>query len=284
MGLFLCVLAVAFTVWMLPYFMGKNRKLQRRPDTDFVPAIVFTLVGLALAGLGGVLLMNNTAALTHALNIEQGVLGVAVIGVGLVLPEYVRVARKYWMNTQKPVSMHLTLATGNLGLLLMIGLSAVISPIIVTFAGAYLLLACVVAIIVFGILFYVGGEVGKIKAILFLAGFALVFVLLMKFSPDVRPLIIVADRRVAHALGTGAGDLVFAGHAVAHRAGLAVFADALPRIGQHFSIVHTESILLVFHFCGRKCPAAALSAPIIALFWLPVKGSAHLLPCCKYTS
>ena len=170
MGLFLCVLAVAFTVWMLPYFMGKNRKLQRRPDTDFVPAIVFTLVGLALAGL------------THALNIEQGVLGVAVIGVGLVLPEYVRVARKYWMNTQKPVSMHLTLATGNLGLLLMIGLSAVISPIIVTFAGAYLLLACVVAIIVFGILFYVGGEVGKIKAILFLAGFALVFVLLMKFS------------------------------------------------------------------------------------------------------
>jgi len=110
------------------------------------------------------------------------VLGVAVIGVGLVLPEYVRVARKYWMNTQKPVSMHLTLATGNLGLLLMIGLSAVISPIIVTFAGAYLLLACVVAIIVFGILFYVGGEIGKIKALLFLAGFALVFVLLMKFS------------------------------------------------------------------------------------------------------
>ena len=53
--------------------------------------------------------------------------------------------------------MHLTLATGNLGLLLMIGLSAVISPIIVTFAGAYLLLACVVAIIVFANLFGSGG-------------------------------------------------------------------------------------------------------------------------------
>ena len=78
---------------------------------------------------------------------------------------------------------------------------------------------------------------------------------------DLGPLIIIADGGIAHALGTGAGDLVFAGHAVAHRAGLAVFADALPRIGQHFSIVHTESILLVFHFCGRKCPAAALSAP-----------------------
>lgn len=86
------------------FYGKKSVSFSARPDTDFVPAIVFTLVGLALAGLGGVLLMNNTAALTHALNIEQGVLGVAVIGVGLVLPEYVRVARKYWMNTQKPVS------------------------------------------------------------------------------------------------------------------------------------------------------------------------------------
>ena len=40
--------------------------------------------------------------------------------------------------------------------------------------------------------------------------------------PDLRPLIIIADGRIAHALGTGAGDLVFAGHAVAHGAGLAV--------------------------------------------------------------
>ena len=50
---------------------------------------------------------------------------------------------------------------------------------------------------------------------------------------DVGPLIIIADGRVTHALGTGAGDLVFAGHAVAHRAGLAVFADALAGIGQN---------------------------------------------------
>ena len=51
--------------------------------------------------------------------------------------------------------------------------------------------------------------------------------------PDVGPLIIIADGRVAHALCTGAGDLVLAGHAVAHGAGLAVFADALAGIGQN---------------------------------------------------
>ena len=50
---------------------------------------------------------------------------------------------------------------------------------------------------------------------------------------DVGPLIIIADGRVAHALCAGAGDLVLAGHAVAHRAGLAVFADALAGIGQN---------------------------------------------------
>ena len=46
---------------------------------------------------------------------------------------------------------------------------------------------------------------------------------------DVGPLIIIADGCVTHTLGTGAGDLVFAGHAIAHRAGRAVFADTLPR-------------------------------------------------------
>lgn len=181
-GVFLLICAMAFIVWMLPYFMGKNHKLQRRPGTDFVPAVVFTLVGLAFAGLGSVLLVNNTAALTYDLKLEQGVLGFAVIGVGLVLPEYMRVARKYWMNTQKPVSMRLTLATGNVGLLLMIGLTAVISPITVTFAGAYLLLTCVAAIVVFGVLFYINSEVGKFKAILFVAAFAAIFFGLMNFS------------------------------------------------------------------------------------------------------
>lgn len=181
-GIFLLVLAVAFFVWMLPYFTGNSHKLQRRAAVNFVPAVVFTLVGFAFAGLGGVLLVNNTAALTYELNLEQGVLGFAVIGVGLVLPEYVRVARKFWMNTQKPVSMRATLATGNLGLLLMVGLTAVISPITVTFAGAYLLLTCVAAIVVFGVLFYINNEVGKIKSILFMACFALIFVGLMNFS------------------------------------------------------------------------------------------------------
>ena len=44
---------------------------------------------------------------------------------------------------------------------------------------------------------------------------------------NVGPLIIIADGRVTHALGTGAGDLVFAGHTVAHGAGLAVGADTV---------------------------------------------------------
>ena len=50
---------------------------------------------------------------------------------------------------------------------------------------------------------------------------------------DVGPLIIIADSGIAHALCAGAGDLILAGHAVAHRAGLAVFADALAGIGQN---------------------------------------------------
>ena len=69
---------------------------------------------------------------------------------------------------------------------------------------------------------------------------------------DLGPLIIIADSRIAHTLGTGAGDLVFAGHAVAHRAGLAVFANALTGIGQHFRISHKKASSFFIPLCGRK--------------------------------
>ena len=59
--------------------------------------------------------------------------------------------------------------------------------------------------------------------------------------PDLRPLIIIADGRIAHAFGTGAGDLVFAGHTVAHGAGLAVLPDALAGIVQNISVIHIAS-------------------------------------------
>ena len=71
-------------------------------------------------------------------------------------------------------------------------------------------------------------------------------------DPNLSPLIIIADGRVPHALGTGAGDLVFAGHAVAHRAGLAVFANALTGIGQHFRISHKKASSFFIPLCGRK--------------------------------
>ena len=69
---------------------------------------------------------------------------------------------------------------------------------------------------------------------------------------DLGPLIIIADGSIAHALGTGARDLVFAGHAVAHRAGLAVFANALTGIGQYFRISHKKASSFFIPLCGRK--------------------------------
>lgn len=181
-GFILLLMAAGYILWTLPFFRAKSRTLQRRPAYDFVPALVFTIVGFALAGLGSVLLMNSTAVLTYELGIEQGILGFAVIGIGLVIPEYLRVARRFWMNTQKPVMMRNTLATGNTGLLLMVGLTSLISPITVTFAGAVLLLSCMVSIIIFGILFYMNNEVGRVKAAVFIAAAALIFILLMKYS------------------------------------------------------------------------------------------------------
>ena len=90
---------------------------------------------------------------------------------------------------------------------------------------------------------------------------------------DLGPLIIIADGGIAHALGTGARDLVFAGHAVAHRAGLAVFANALTGIGQHFRISHKKASSFFYSTLRpQRFPAAVLSCFIIVRFNRFVKG------------
>ena len=55
---------------------------------------------------------------------------------------------------------------------------------------------------------------------------------------DFLPLVVVADGGVAYALGTGTGDVVAAGSAVAHGAGLAVLAQSFPGAAENFLIGH----------------------------------------------
>ena len=80
--------------------------------------------------------------------------------------------------------------------------------------------------------------------------------------PDICPLIIIADGGIAHALGTRTGDLVFTGHAVAHRAGLAVLTNAGTGIGKHFRISH-KSILLIFPAAAAQNDPPQRSLPSI---------------------
>ena len=56
------------------------------------------------------------------------------------------------------------------------------------------------------------------------------------------PFLVVADGAGAQTLGAGTGDRVFAGEAVAHRAGVA-FAHAGPGLLQNFLISHCSFLL-----------------------------------------
>ena len=64
---------------------------------------------------------------------------------------------------------------------------------------------------------------------------------------DALPLFVVADGGVAHALGTGAGNVVAAGFAIADGAGLAVFAENRTCVFKNFLISH-DGFLPVLDF------------------------------------
>ena len=86
------------------------------------------------------------------------------------------------MNSKRPIQMRETIATGNLGLLLMVGLAAVISPITVTFDCVVLLLACMITVLGFGAAFYFNNQVGRIKASVFLVAYMVLFGIFMRLN------------------------------------------------------------------------------------------------------
>ena len=60
----------------------------------------------------------------------------------------------------------------------------------------------------------------------------------IKVDTDSSPCIIIADRGVADALGSGSGHLGSTGLSVADRAGFAVRSDTCARVAENFLICH----------------------------------------------
>lgn len=181
MGAVLLVLAVVFAFWTFPFFAGKSKVAQRSPGFDMVPSAVFLVGGLALSGLGTVLFVTGTAKLAADLEIGQALFGFSIIGLGISLPEYIYTA-KHVGTSRRPVAVRRTVAAGNLGLLSMVGIAALINPVTVEWGGALLLLLSMAAMVIFFVAYCHGRSVGRIKGALLLAAYAAIFILFMRFG------------------------------------------------------------------------------------------------------
>lgn len=179
-GIILIILAILFFAWTWSYFTAKSKRRQQSAPFNEIPSAVMAAMGIALGGLGGVLLLNSTLKLSADLGVSQSVFGFAIVGLGISIPQYFRVAQG--LSKSRQVSVRKTLAAGNMGMLLMIGITALISPISVGWGGAVLLLLSIAAIVIFFLAACYGKVVGRAKAAVLLVSYMAIFLIFMQFN------------------------------------------------------------------------------------------------------
>ena len=177
-GVIFLIIAIGYFFWKLPLFLKESRREKRTPNFDFIPSLVMTMLGVALAGTGATLLVSGAARASEELQIAPGMLGFAVLGLGLTIPEYVRLAQKYSRN-EESISIQEPALLCNMGMLLLCAMIALISPIHVTFAQSVGMMLSMLLIAVFYVVVRFAGKLGRLQGVIMLAAYFGCFALFM---------------------------------------------------------------------------------------------------------
>ena len=133
-GIILIVLFIAFLIYTI--IMGKKSQdevilelsLEDAKKISVVKNIVLIIIGIIALKIGGDLVVDNAKIIATALNISEKIIGLTIVAIGTSLPELVT-------SVTAAIKGDSDIAIGNIvgsnifNMLLIIGLSAVITPI-----------------------------------------------------------------------------------------------------------------------------------------------------------
>ena len=180
-GVLFLVLAALYFLFSLSGFTAGSKKEKRTPDIDFVPAVVMLCLGIALAGLGATLFVLGIARAASGIGTSAAFLGFVIAGVLLTIPEYLRLGSAHPQAAAK-VDIFRTRSVCNLGMLLMTGIAALISPIHATFGQSIALLISMAAVGAFAAVFWFGKKLGRLNGLILIAVYMLGLFIFMRVS------------------------------------------------------------------------------------------------------
>lgn len=157
-GLILVIISITY-IGFLIYSSKKvtNEQAQEKnayKNVKVLPKVIFSIIGVCLIIFGGDLVVNSASEIAKALGMSEKLIGLTIVAIGTSLPELVTsvvAARK----GENGIALGNVLGSNIFNIVLILGLSSLISPIVVSGALSFdlMLLLIITIILVFSILF-----------------------------------------------------------------------------------------------------------------------------------
>ncbi|MGL4763271.1 MAG: calcium/sodium antiporter [Sarcina sp.] len=127
---------------------------EKYKNVKVVPKVIFSIIGVCLIVFGGDLVVNSASEIAKSLGMSEKLIGLTIVAIGTSLPELVTsvvAARK----GENGIALGNVLGSNIFNIVLILGLSSVISPIVVSGALAFdlILLIIITLILVISIIF-----------------------------------------------------------------------------------------------------------------------------------
>lgn len=135
-------------------------------------SIVLLLVGLGLVVYGSVILVDGASSVARKIGISEFVIGIIIVGFGTSCPELV-VSVTGAIDGNSAVSLGNVTGSNIFNILMILGLTAIFSPIAITKDNKTKDIPILLCITIFFCLIALKGTINRLDAVLFLAIFAI---------------------------------------------------------------------------------------------------------------
>lgn len=171
-GLFLLLLFIGFVIYMV-FSALKNRTAEEEDlkVLSMPKSIIFIIGGMIAIIIGGQLVVNSATDIARQFGLSETLIGLTIVALGTSLPELVTsmvAARK----GESDLALGNVVGSNIFNILLVLGASAVLSPVEVGIASIYDIILLIVFSIFVYLLCFTRKKVGRVEGLAMLAAYA----------------------------------------------------------------------------------------------------------------
>ncbi|MBE6053298.1 MAG: calcium/sodium antiporter [Clostridium sartagoforme] len=130
-GIILLIVCIAYTVYLIKSAKGESKDKEKSEDIKILPSFIKILIGIIGIVWGGNLVVNSASSIAYSFGLSDKLVGLTIIAIGTSLPELVT-SMVAATKGENDIAIGNVLGSNIFNILLILGVSATITPIVIS--------------------------------------------------------------------------------------------------------------------------------------------------------